>query len=183
VTRTALRSLLVTTGVAVLLAGCGGQAGAAATVDGRRITVSDVQSATVDAQTWVGSNGQVSQSQVLYLLAAAPYIQEIATQYRVGASDADARGVLVSKVPHPSTAGIEVIRANMSLTQLQQGLGDSKTSEVLAEVTKRLAAGHFAVSPRYGSFNASTGRLSVITPNWLESASSAEPSASPSPTP
>jgi hypothetical protein len=181
VTRTVTRNLLVSIGVAALLAGCGSAtAGSAAVVGGRRISVSDVQSATVDAQTWVGDGTQISQTQVLYLLAIAPYIQEISTRYGSGASVEEARTALVTRVPHPSDAAITVIRANISLTDLQSRLGEQQTAQVLGEATKRLSADGFTVNPRFGDFDPTTGRIAPILPNWLPGA---EEQATPSPTP
>jgi hypothetical protein len=181
VTRTLLRGLLVATGVAVLLAGCGTtEAGAAAVVGGRRISVSEVQSATVDVQTLFGPQVPVSQRQVLYLLAAAPYIQDIATRYRVGASSDDALAVMAGKVANPSQAGIEVVRANYSLTLLQQ-LSQDQYDQVMAQVAKQLQQAGFTVNPRYGSFDPQRGGIAVLQPNWLTgSEATASPSSSPS---
>lgn len=183
-TRTATRKPLVSLGVAALLAaslaGCGtASAGSAAVIGDRRISVSDVQSATVDAQAWVGEGTQITQTQVLYLLAIAPYVQDIASRYGAGTSDDDARAALRARVADPSQAGVDVIRANASLSALQQNLGEEKTGEVLAEATKRLTTDGFKINPRYGSFDATTGRVSMPAPNWLVG-SSAEPTPSPS---
>jgi hypothetical protein len=181
VTRTVTRSLLVSIGVAALLAGCGSaSAGSAAVVGGRRISVGDVQSATVDAQTWVGSGTQISQTQVLYLLAIAPYVQEIATRHAAGASVDEARKALVARVPNPSDAAITVIRANISLTDMTQRLGEAKTAQALGEATKRLSADGFTVNPRFGDFDPTTGRITPILPNWLPGTGS---QTAPSPTP
>lgn len=184
VTRTAVRSVLVSIGVAALLAGCGSMsAGSAAVVGDRRISVADVQSATVDAQTWVGEGGQITQTQILYLIAVAPYIQEVAVALGAGASDDEARRVLAQKVPNPSPAAISVIRANISLNDMQQQLGEERTGQVLAEVTKKLTAEGFKINPRFGTFDAATGRISPDRPNWLISNDTSQPPASPSPAP
>ena len=181
VTRTVTRNLLVSIGVAALLAGCGSASvGSAAVVGDRRISVADVQSATVDAQAWVGGGTQITQTQVLYLLAIAPYVQEIATRYGAGASEQEARSTLQARVPEPSDAAVTVIRANTSLTDLQQRLGDQKTAQVLGEATQRLTADGFSVNPRFGDFDPTTGRISPIRPNWLPGG---EAQATPTPTP
>jgi len=176
VTRTVLRSLLATSAAAALLAGCGVQPGAAATLDGRRISVAEVQSATTDAQRYVGSNGRVAQQQVLYLLAADPYLQQIAAQFGAGASESDARGEYASKgVTNPSAAALEVLRANIALVKLGDAVGEQKTNDVIAQVTAKLQDAHFSVNPRYGTFDAKSGRMLPGAPNWIE------PTASPSP--
>lgn len=183
VTRTVSRRPLVSLSaaalLAVLLAGCGAvSAGSAAVVGGRRLSVAEVQSATVDAQAWVGEGTQVTQTQVLYMLVIAPYVQEIATRYGAGASAADARELLRTRVENPSDPAVSVLRANISLTDLQQRLGEQRTAEVLTEATRRLTAEGFEINPRFGVFDPQTGRIAPLQPNWL--AGSAE---QPGPTP
>jgi len=190
VTGTRIRTLLVATGVAALLAACGTpHAGAAAVIGNRRISVSDLQSATQDAQAYVdaqtnaqgGQRTAVSQRQVLYLLAALPYIEQLATQAGVGVSEDDARSELRAwNVPNPSHAGVQVVQANAALAQLQQQ-GQSKAAEVNSEITDALKKDHLEVNPRYGTFNGSVGRIIPGQPNWLPTpSSSAIPAATPS---
>jgi hypothetical protein len=185
VIRTRIRTLVVATGVVVLMAGCGTpQAGSAAVVGSRRISVSDLQAATSDAQIYVDAQTQaqgaaattVSQSQVLYLLAAQPYIQDLATQDGVGVSPDDARSSLKSwKVPNPSSAGVQVIQANQALAAVQQ-LGQTQAQQANDAITKSLAAAGFEVNPRYGSYDKQKGRIGASQPNWLPT-----PSATPNP--
>jgi hypothetical protein len=178
VTRTALRRVLVTGAVAVLMAGCGTpQAGAAATVGSRRISVSEVQSATSDFQVLYGPDQQVPERAVLYLLAAAPYLQVIAARSNAGTSVDDARKVFGSKVTHPSQAGLTVMEANTSLTRLDS-LGGNATTDALTEVAKDLSRDGFTINPRYGSFDLTRGVLGSSQPNWLPTP---PPSASASP--
>jgi hypothetical protein len=190
VTGTRIRTLVVATGVAALLAACGTpQAGAAAVIGGHRISVSDLQSATEDAQAYVDAQTQaqggqrtaVSQRQVLYLLAALPYIEQLATQSGVGVSQDDARAELRAwNVPNPSTAGVQVVQANAALAQLQQ-MGQAKAAQVNASITASLKQDHLQVNPRYGSFNGSVGRIIPGQPNWLPTPSAAaNPPAAPS---
>ncbi|HEY6793356.1 MAG TPA: hypothetical protein VI248_01595 [Kineosporiaceae bacterium] len=178
-TRSVLRTVVVTGVAALVLAGCGTpEAGAAATVGGRRISVADVQSATSDVQTLYGQNQPVSQRAVLYLLAAAPYIQEVATRRGAGTSPDEARRIFTQKDPKltPSDAAVTVLQANGSLGKLDQ-LGPTATQEALSEVTKELAHDHLTVSPRYGTFDPQRGTLLPDQPNWLPT------TATPSPTP
>jgi hypothetical protein len=175
VIRTVLRTGLATAAATVLMAGCGAvpEAGAAATVGDRRISVQEVQTATADIQKMYGPDQPVPQRSVLYLLAAAPYIQEIATRDRAGTSLDDARKAFGDKVRNPAEASLVVVQANLALGRLDE-LGSGKTEQALMEVTKDLARDDFTVSPRYGTFDAQRGSLLPDQPNWLPT-----PSASP----
>lgn len=168
--------------LAALLAGCGtATAGSAAVVGGRRISVSDVQSATVDAQAWVGEGSQITPTQVLYFLAIGPYIQETASRYGVGISEEDARASLKTRVGAPSVAGVDVIRTNASLAALEQRLGEERIAEALGEVGKQLVADGFEMNPRFGRFDPKTGRVTMPQPNWLVGSPPSEEEAVPSP--
>jgi len=184
VTRTRIRTLLVATGVVALMAGCGTPtAGSAAVVGNRRISVSEVQAATVDAQAFVGPQVPVTQRQVLYLLAAADYIFPLADRFQVGVSADDARTAMAAAVPHASDAGVEVIRANQALLSVRQ-LGSQQQALADQLITQSLLADHFTVNPRYGTFNAALGRVVPFQPDWQVAAASPTvktPTPSPSP--
>jgi hypothetical protein len=182
VTRSVLRSVVVTGAAAVVLAACGTPgAGAAATVGGRRISVDDVQAATADIQALYGQNQPVPQRAVLYLLAAAPYIEQVATRRGAGTSPDEARKLFADRAPSmtPSEAALTVLEANNSLGKLDQ-LGAAATQDALAEVTRDLARDHLTVNPRYGSFDPQRGTLLPDQPNWLPAAT-APPGPTPSP--
>jgi hypothetical protein len=173
---TRMRKPLVSVGGAALLvaflAGCGTVTpGSAAVVRGHRISVSDVQEATVEAQTWVGNGAQVLPAQVLHLLAIQPYVQEIAARYGVGVSEDEARKILRTRVKNPSPTVVTVIRTNISLSYLQQNLGEQHASQLLGEATRRLVADGFTVNPRFGSFDVDPktgiGHIAPIQPSWL----------------
>jgi hypothetical protein len=174
VTRMGIRALLVAGAVAALTAGCGStEAGSAATVGDRRISVQELQTATNDIQKLYGPNQPVPQRSVLFLLAAAPYLEAIAVPEDAGASLSDARKVFGETVPNPSHAALVVMQANTTLGNLDQ-LGNDKTTQALQQVSKSLADDHFTVNPRYGEFDPTRGSLLPEQPNWLPT---------PSPTP
>jgi len=167
VTRSALRSVVVAGVAAVLMSGCGTpEAGSAATVGGRRISVQDVQTATTEIQQLYGPDQPVPQRSVLFLLAAAPYLETIGTKLQAGATDDDARKAFADKIAHPSQAAISVIRANATLNNLSSAGGD-QASKALAEITQDLARDKFTVNPRYGTFDPERGSLLPEQPNWL----------------
>jgi hypothetical protein len=183
VTRTRIRTLVVATGVVALIAGCGTpQAGSAAVVGTRRISVSELQAATVDAQAFVGPSVPVSQRQVLYLLAASPFIEQLADRFGVGVSADDARVAMARTVPHPSPSGIQVVQANEALLAVQQ-LGDQQASVANTIITKGLVADGFTVNPRYGTFNTAIGRIAPIQPNWQPTPSPTPTAPAPTPSP
>jgi hypothetical protein len=171
VTRSVLRSVMVTmtvsAAVAALTAGCGTpEAGAAATVDGRRISIGDVQAATTDIQAYYGPAQPVAQTAVLYLLAAAPYIDDITSQYRTGASVDDARAFFAGKVAHPSSAALTVIRANLGIRRLDS-VSQPQAEQALMEVNRDLVRDGFTVNPRYGTFDPAQGSIQLTNPDWL----------------
>jgi len=177
VTRSLLRSVLVA-GVAVtLVSGCGTpEAGSAATVGSRRISVQDVQSATADIQALYGPEQPVPQQSVLFLMAAAPYLETAAIKLQAGASIDDARTVFGTKVAHPSQAALQVIQANVIIANLQK-LGNEQAGPALQEVTDSLQRDKLSVNPRYGTFDPQTG-IKQVQPNWLPTP---PPSATPAP--
>ena len=171
-TRTVTRTSLVSLGAAAVLtaslAGCGASAGSAAVVGGRRIAVSDVQSATVDVQQYVGQDMRIYPTRMLNFLAIGPYIDDLAEKHGVGISDEEARVELAAKVPHPSQAGVDVIRTNGELAGLQQRLGPEQASKDLSEVAQRLKADGLEVNPRFdGSPDQNTGQMMFERPSWL----------------
>ena len=178
-TRSVLRSVLMA-GVAVaLVSACGTpEAGSAATVGSRRISVHDLQSATADIQALYGPDQPVPQQSVLFLMAAAPYLETAATKVQAGASLDDARNVFGTKVPNPSPAALEVIQANVIIANLQK-LGTDKAGPALQEVTESLVRDKISVNPRYGTFDPENG-IKQVQPNWLPTPT---PSASTTPAP
>jgi len=177
VIRSVVRSVVVAVAAAALLAGCGTpEAGAAATIGGRRISVQAVQSATEDIQKLYGPNQPVPQSSVLFLLAAAPYLQAEAVKLNAGASLDDARATFGEAVPHPSQAALTVIQANLVIAKLQK-VGSEQASPALKQVTDALVRDKLTVNPRYGTFDPERG-IESVQPNWLVTPAAPAPAAS-----
>ena len=85
-----------------MLRACGTrQAGAAAVIDDRRITVDDVQMSTQQIRNLQGAE-EVTQDQVLLLLLAEPYAVDAASKANVGVSESDARTALEGSVSDPT---------------------------------------------------------------------------------
>jgi hypothetical protein len=156
------------------LSACGSStAGAAAVVDGRRITVEDVQAATTDFETFTGQ--PVPPQQVLYFLVIGPYVTQAAAKAGVGVSLDDARVQLTQKVPEPSEQGIAALRAADSASRLTQ-LSEDRAKPALDAVVAELRAADIELSPRYGTFDAEQITIARPAENWI-----ATPSAQPSP--
>ncbi|MFZ0158505.1 MAG: hypothetical protein WAL50_05695 [Kineosporiaceae bacterium] len=165
--RTPRRVALLGAGMSLLAAvtGCGSsEAGAAAVVDGRRITVADVQKATSDIQAFTGQ--QVSQRQVLYFLIIGPRVVDAAASAGIGVSASDARTMLVQKVAEPSEPAVAAIRANESVNRLSQ-LGEDKSKPIMDGLLAGLRAADIDVSPRYGTFDKQTVTMGTLKENWL----------------
>jgi hypothetical protein len=167
-----------------LLAGCGStQAGAAAVVGDRRISVDDVQAATAQIRHLQGAEN-VSQQQVLLLLIAEPYAVDAASTASVAVSEDDARAALKGAVDNPGQATVDLMRANLALTNLsQRQTGQAEIGRVLEQV----AAASPRINPRYGRFDPQQRSIVPITPNWISPSPSpgastgGQPQPSPSP--
>lgn len=169
--------------LAVTTAACGSaSAGAAAVVDGQRISVSDVQQATQDIQAFAGQ--QVQQSQVLYFLIIGPSLVKAAAQAGVGVSPDDARTQLVTKVAEPSDAAVAAIQANEALSRLTS-LPEDKSKPIMDSLIKQIGAADIEVNPRYGGFDSKQVIMVPAEQNWLvpPAAPSGESSPASSPAP
>jgi hypothetical protein len=180
-----------------LLSGCGSpQAGAAAVVDGRRITVGELQTATSEVRTIVNDPSQVNQELVLGWLIAHPYVVQVATEQGHGVSPQDALGIFTrAKFTNaqggttPSQASVEAVQTAYALSVLtgQDTATPESAKKATDEVLADLKAAHVKVNPRYGTFDytwdaqTQSFTLSPSSPNWLQHTQ--QPAASPSPSP
>jgi hypothetical protein len=181
------------------LGACSGRPGAAAVVDGRTISVSDLHTVMTELGPYFQDS---STSGVLEAIVQERPMIDVAAEKGVGASDEDAQKLLdqiaqqagAATTPTFSPASVEVARASVSLSNLQ-GLSDS--DEALAELSKRIGALDVTVNPRFGSVG-DANAVEAATPRpWLVSSSAGsagspstesptpgatEPAATPSPT-
>jgi hypothetical protein len=183
--------------LAPLLSACSNtQAGAAAVVGDRRITVSDLQTATSEVSTIVGDPSQVNQQLVLGWLIAHPYVVQVATEQGHGVSPQDALGYFTrAKFTNaqggtkPSEASIEAVQSAVALSLLtgQQTATPESAKKATDEVLADLKAAHVKVNPRYGTFDykwdeqTQSFTLSPRSPDWLQPTQPAQPAATPSP--
>ncbi len=177
------RTVAATAGIAVLvatlLAGCTGRPGAAAIVDGRAISVADVQQATTELAPYFQS---VDQNTVLMLLIGAPTIESIASGAGLAVSDQQAIDLLDSAatsagVKTPPTFGapaIAVIKFSLAQKAIE---GAANSAALVKKVNDQLLALHPEVSPRYGTADLSQGKITPISYDWI-----VKPAAAPTPT-
>src|SRR5947209_3347716 len=106
-----------------LLAACGtNQAGAAAIVGNRRITVDDVQTATEQVRGLVTDPSQITQQLVLGWLIANPYAVQVAGEQGKGVSRNDALKIFQQAHFTDSSGGTTPSEAAVSAVQTAYAL-------------------------------------------------------------
>ncbi len=180
-----------------LVAACGTQAGAAAVVGDRRITVGELQTATSEVRAIVQDPNQVSQQLVLGWLIVQPYVVRVAGEQGRGVSREDAQGFFTRSNftspaggTTPSDAAVSAVQAAYALQLLT---GQDSSPEVAKRsvdtVLADLKSADVRVNPRYGTFDyrwdeqSQSFTLTPRSPNWLETRAPAQPAAPPTPTP
>lgn len=162
--------VLVAGGVAAgVLAGCAGQPGAAAVVDGTAIPTSDVRLASDELRPYLQD---VSPSNVLTVLVHEPTITAIAEENGVGVSDEEAVELLDSVAQQRdsearvtfSQPSIDVARYSLAYTRLQD-LPDAQ--EVLGDALARIGELDVEVNPRFGSADDANTIVGPTTRPWI----------------
>ncbi len=186
-----------------LIAACGTQAGAAAVVGDRRITVGELQTATAEVRSIVPDPAQITQQLVLGWLVAQPYVLQVAGQQGRGVSREDARSFFQRAnftgpdgSTTPSEAAVSAVQSAYALQLLtdRESVPPDAAKKSVDSVLAAIRAADLKVNPRYGSFDYRWDEQSAsftLTPrssNWLQPAQpspAAQPSpgASPSPSP
>jgi hypothetical protein len=165
------------------LGGCGTpEAGAAAVVGDRRISVSELQQATEDIQKAGGQDLQVSQQRVLTVLILEPYVVDVAARNGVGVSTYEGcmafASTSTSCLPGETTlsdAALLAMRGNAAIGKLQSGLDAARQQKAIQEILTAVERAGVHVNPRYGRFDPATTAIVPAQENWLA------PSAAPTP--
>ena len=172
-----------------LLAGCAGQPGAAAVVDGRTITTAEL--ATAYEQLEPIFNGAGAQD-VLGVLITEPFAAEVAAERGVGVNDDEAlellRSVSVQALGEErgnalefGPAAIAVGRYSLAASALQ-GLDDAQAAA--EDYQERVAAADVQVNPRFGEFTDDLVVAPPPAPSWVVPEGGRDGSAvEPEPTP
>lgn len=152
-----------------LLAGCSGQPGAAAVVDGRTITTAELAVAYEElAPLFNGARAQ----DVLGVLITEPYAVEVAQEAGTGVNDAEALALLRSVAERAlgEDAGATAEFGPGALAVGRYSLAASALQEDPAAVTAyqdRVAAADIEVNPRYGAFTDDLQVAPPATPSWV----------------
>lgn len=201
--------------LALTLSACGTSgAGAAAVVGSERITTTDVQTAVQEINDAIGPDQSVPESSVLSWLMLAPYTIEAAGDAGTVASDTDACQLLVASAQgaqqqqgqEPEAGAGEVscaadpyseptllaLRSYLSTGRTADSLSDAAAVETWwAGILGEAENAGIEVSPRFGTYRATTVETSgsldelmsivgTATPDWLATPDPTEdPAAEP----
>ena len=173
----ALRSRLVKIGCALVvaafaLAGCAGQPGAAAVVDGRAITERSLSEATTELTEVLG--GAASPAAILEVMIQAPFAVQVASEHGVAISTDEASDVLDAEVeargdqPPADGYGEEALSVARYLFLLGMIEQSPEGQQIMTELGERLQEVQVQLSPRYGDWNAEQAMVEQAPPEWLE---------------
>lgn len=167
------------------LAGCAGQPGAAAVVDGTAIPTSDVEAALTELLPWFQG---VTTTNVLSVLVQEPTVVELAEEKGVGVSDEDAQALLDQVVKQKSAdatatftePSLAVARYSIAYSNLEDL---ANASEIGEEIDTRLRALDIEVNPRFASLEEGFQIGAPVAPPWLVDPSSGPDDGAPQPEP
>jgi hypothetical protein len=158
------RLLTLLLGATLAVSACGAQqAGAAAIVDGKSISDQDVQTASLQLDTFAPGQQQFTPSMVLRNLILEPYVLAEANRTGKVISDAQARQA-IAKVANPSPSTITYVKTALAIQTLSPA---SKTS-----ILAKLGKAQITVNPRYGAFDVTRGEVLATSPNWIKASTS-----------
>ncbi|TQL01425.1 hypothetical protein FBY24_0475 [Cellulomonas sp. SLBN-39] len=154
-----------------LLAGCAGQPGAAALVDGQEISTARLAAATDELTPLFP---EVSAQEVLGVLVLEPFVREVAQDNGVGPSDEEARalleGVAAQQLGEEAAAGLELSETALAVGRYSlaaSGLQEVADPEgAIADFQARVEEADIEINPRFGSF-ADLGVVAPTAPEWV----------------
>jgi len=156
--------------LAGLLAGCTGQPGAAAIVDGRVIPTSDVVTVQDELKPAVGD---LTSQQVINILIQEPTVVQLASEHGDGVSEADAKTTLdgfftSNNATPPASYAPATIQVGLHQAAAQKLGNDTNSASIGQEFNDRLAKLKVDVNPRFGTWDPSQGSITAsTTPSWM----------------
>ncbi len=160
---------VVALSLAVLLSACSIRPGAAAVVDGKVISQSELESAQTELAPLISG---VKAEDILSVLIAAPIYLRTAPEHGVGVSQSDAEKLLASVAAqkglpaghHYGPGALDMARLSLASLKLSK-LTDGST--IIAKAQEEIGKQTVVVNPRYGTFDAKTGQVSLVEPDWI----------------
>ncbi len=176
--------------LSVVLSACQApQAGAAATVGNKRISVAEVQSAYTDIEPLVGQDQQITQADILNLLILRPYLLAAAADegnaVSIDAARDDIKAAGSTDTTSLGTPAIDVWQSNLAFAAVQQNRSTAQIQSTFHQIGQELKKAGVHINPRYGSgLDYNTFAIKPEQPNWFptvkaSAAPTAEPSAAP----
>ncbi len=162
----------------LVLGGCSAQPGAAAVVNGERISENELDRALIDFAAVTGQ--EVEPAAMLGTLVVAPVILQAAADHGVAASDDEAAELLdrqaeLAGLTPPESYGHGVLQV-AKMTVVNQDMAASPAgAEAIQAVNEGIAQAEIEVSPRYGEFDATTGQVLPQQLPWIETPETALP--------
>lgn len=157
---------------AFAVAGCAGQPGAAAVVDGRTITERSLSDATTELTEVLG--GAASPAAILEVMIQAPFAVQTASEHGVAISTDEASDFLDAEVaargdqPPADGYGEEALAVARYLFLLGMIEQAPEGQEIMTDLGQRLQEAEVQLSPRYGNWNAEQAMVEQTLPEWLE---------------
>ena len=156
--------------VAWALSGCGApSAGAAAVVDGHRISIAELQATTLDIAPLVND---ANPRGILTWLILAPAVIDVASKNHVGVSDDQARKDYAAaggkKTPSALSAQTVLwVRGQDSLNAMKKSLDQTAFNAAVKEVLAQVQTQKIEVNPRYGTFDSVNLTITPKANPWL----------------
>ena len=158
------------TAAGLALTACSGQPGAAAVVDGQRISENDVAQTVEIWQPLL--QDRLSPAAMLAPMIQAPVLLDVAAEHGIGASVDDATQYLNDRAEQahvsPPEGALEVARMQIVVEMLNSGSVDPQ--QISADLTERLGELEVELSPRYGEWDpeaADGAFIAPTTPEWI----------------
>lgn len=145
-------------------------AGSAAVVDGTRISVNDLQTASTEIAGVFGEQPGNVQQAVLGWMVLGEYSVPVAEEYGIGVSEEEVRTWFADSTEQgtsalPSAATVRAFQGLLSLqalAYLSMSGAEEAAEQAFAEVVDGIKSGGLKVNPRYGTL-----RLAELTSNTL----------------
>lgn len=160
-----LGAVVALVALAALSACTPGDAGAAAVVDGRRISSADLAAATDGIRTGnpdLARSGSDLERIALFYLMIGPYVMDAAQANGAGVSAQEAAAQL-PKTTSPDPRSVQVLQSFLALEKLKS----LRQQKILIDLQRTIAAAHPRVNPRYGRFEPAGPSIEDTQPDWF----------------